>query len=497
MFFYTYRMQVKYLHRLFNYLRKISFLISVLFTFIVFKPFPVKAQSKDSLIAVFDTSDYVRGDINFNLLIAAEKGYNKEVLRLLKTGADVNTRTYEGVTPLMYAVQNEHFEACKILLLNSAEPNLKPYNGIPALITAVKLGNLEIAEYLIRKDADVDIEDNEGITSLMYAAAFNYFEICDMLLYYNASVNLQDNEGNTALIVAAYYGNTDIVELLINSKATLEKSDNKGFTPLHCASQNGNIEIAKLLVSNGASPDLKNKPGYSSLSLSILNNNTGLTKFLVDSGGSDVNSKICPSMYPLNLVKKVKNDTIYSLLKSKGARRSFTPAFNYSSIDFALNFSSDDFIFGFGCSFYDTRYGLTLGTGYSIRTKAQEVLSHKEGNVYYQYWERRSYLHLDLIERIHLISWGGVNSFGIAGGYQAQYHFASYRGTRVNPKKGFFLVPEVALFVKLNGIAFSVDYEKLDIQTTGISKNRINLGIHFLIRSKQLKQSTKKVLWYL
>jgi ankyrin repeat protein len=489
-------MQLNFLHRHCSHYLKISFLISFLFGCIS-KPLLVNAEAGDSLSMVFDTSGYERGNIDFNLLIAAERGYNKEVLRLLKAGADVNVKTYEGVTPLMYSVQNEHFEVCKILLLNGADPNLKPYNGIPALITAVKLGNLDIAEYLIRKEADIDISDYEGITALMYAAAFNYYEICDMLLYYNASVNKQDNQGNTALIVAAYYGNSDIVDLLINNKATLEKADNKGFTPLHCASQNGNIEIAKLLVFNGASPDLKNKPGYSSLSLSILNNNTGLTKFLVDSGNSDVNSKICQSLYPLNLAKRIKNDTIYSLLKSKGARRSFVPAFNYSSIDFALNFSSDDFIFGFGYSIYDTRYGLSLNTGYSIRTKAQQVLEHKEGNTSYQYWERRSYLHIGLLERIHLISWRGANSFGIAGGYQAQYHFASYRGTQDKPKKGFFLVPEIALFVRLNGIAFSVDYEKMDIQTIGISENRINLGIHFLIRSKQLKQSSKKVLWYL
>jgi len=457
---------------------------------------PVYSQVTDSTITVFDTSDYARNDIDFNLLIASGKGYDKEVLRLLKLGADVNVRTDEGVTPLMYAVQNEHFEVCKIFLLNDAQPNLKPYNGIPALITAVKIGNLEIAEYLIRKGANVDITDNEGITSLMYAAAFNDYEICDMLIYYNASVNLQDYEGNTALLVAAYYGNTDIVRLLINNKATLEKSDNKGYTPLHCASQNGNIEIAKLLVSNGANPDLKNRPGYSSLSLSILNKNVSLTKFLVDTG-ADVNSKICPSLYPLNLAKKVKNDTIYSILKSKGARRSIVPAFNYSSFDLALNFSANDFMVGFGYSIYDTRYGLSLCSGYSIRTNAKPVLAHKESNTYYQYWEKRSYLYLGLIERIHLISWGRNNTFGIAGGYQAQYHFASYRGTLAKPKKGFILVPEVALFVKLSGIGLSLDYEKMNIQTTGISENRINLGIHLLIRSKQIKQSTKKVLWYI
>jgi ankyrin repeat protein len=488
-------MQIKSTLQQKSFIRGIYFPVIFLTAFQICMPATTSAQVSDSLAIVTDTSEYIRGDIDFNLSIAAEKGYSKEVLRLLKAGADVNARTYEGVTPLMYAVQNEHFDVCKILLLNNADPNLKPYNGIPALIVAVKLGSLEIAEYLIRKEADVDITDGDGITSLMYAAAFNYFEICDMLIYYGASVNLQDYEGNTALIVASYYGNTDIVELLINNKATLEKADNKGFTPLHCASQNGNKQIANILLSNGASPDLRNKPGYSSLSVSILNNNTGLVKFLIDSG-SDVNSKISPSVYPLNLAKKVKNDTIYSLLKSKGARLSLAPAFNYSSIDFALNFGSD-FILGLGYSIYDSRYGLSFMTGYSFRTSPHQVLKHKEGNVYYQYWERRSYFQFGLIERINLVSWKGVNSFGIAGGYQAQYHFASFKGSRAKPNKGWILVPEVALFVRFNGIALSLDYERMDIETRGISENRVNLGIHFLIRAKQIKQSTKKVLWYL
>jgi ankyrin repeat protein len=491
---------VKYLHRLLVNHLHISF-SKVFFLFLIIA-FPFSgtakgnASAKDSLAVVFDTSEYILGDFNFNLLIASEKGYSKEVLRLLKAGAYVNYKTDEGVTPLMYAVQNEDFEVCKILLLNGANPNIKPYNGIPALITATKLGNIEIAEYLIRSKADINITDDQGSTSLMYASAFNYYDLCDMLLYYDASVNIQDKYGNTALILASYYGNTDIVELLMNNKATLEKSDFAGFSSLHCASQNGNIEIAKMLVTNGASADLKNKLGYSPLSVAILNNKTNLVKYFAEQG-ADVNSKICPSIFPLNLAKRSGNDSIYSILKSNGAKKSWVPAFNYSSIDFALNFSSDDFLFGFGYGIYDTRYGLTLNSGYSIRVKAQQVLAQKSDNLYFQYWERRSYLHLGLMERIHFLKWGNGNSLGIAAGYQMQYHFASYRGTTVNPKEGFFFVPEVALFIKLDLVAFSVDYEKLDIQTKGISENRINFGIHFLIRSSQIKQPTNKVLWYL
>ena len=44
------------------------------------------------------------------------EGNEKNVLMLLKAGADVNTSTYEGITPLMYASQGGYLSIVKILI---------------------------------------------------------------------------------------------------------------------------------------------------------------------------------------------------------------------------------------------------------------------------------------------------------------------------------------------------------------------------------------------
>jgi ankyrin repeat protein len=453
-------------------------------------------QNADSLANRLDTSEYVSGDLDFNLIIASDKGYTKEVLKLLNRDANVNATTYEGITPLMYAVQNEHLEVCKILLLNGADPNINPNNGVPALITAVKTGNLEITELLIRKGAKVNSRDDKGITSLMYASAFNMYTLADLLIYYDADVNLTDNDGNTALLVASYYGNTDIVNLLIDKQSTLEKADKKGFTALHCAAQNNNLDAAEELVSKGASIDLKNSFGYSSLSVAVLNNNSKLTQYFIEKG-ANVNSKISHALKPLNIARANKNDTIIQLLKAKGAQANILPAFNNYSLNFKYSVNRNDAMLGVGLGIHDSRYGMSLSAGYVERISARQVLKQDIGNTYYQYWEKRSYVYLEVTEQPSLVKWHQKNSAGIGVGGQLVYTFGSYRGTTTKPEKAFIFAPEAYTFVKLGHMVVTLGYEYMNFKLTDFSPNRFTCGVYFLIRGKQLRQPTKKVLWYI
>jgi ankyrin repeat protein len=456
----------------------------------------VSAQKVDSDTVALDTSDYVDGDLDYNLIMASYKGYSQEVLRQLNNGANINAVTLDGISALMYAVQNENLEVCKILLYNGANPNLDPYNGVPALITAVKSGNIEITELLIRKGAKINIQDYFGVTPLMNACAFNLITMTDLLLYYDADVNLADNQGNTALILASYYGNTEILQLLIDKQASLEKPDKKGFTALHCATQNGNLDVAEILISKGANMELKNGSGYSPLSLAVQNNNTKLTRFLIEKGAK-VNSKISASMNPLNVAKANNNDTIMGLLKDNGAHLNRLPAFSYYSLNFKFSSSTDDFMLGGGLGLHDTRYGLSLNTGYVARLSAKRVLTQETATDYYQYFEKRSYVYLELTDMQSLLSWHNRNSFGIGAGGELIYSFGSYRATSNKPDKVFVLAPEALAYIKLSPLVFTFGYEYLDFKLPDFSPHRFNFGVTFLIHGKHIKQSTKKVLWYI
>ena len=70
-----------------------------------------------------DTSDYIPyyylNAVEYNLMIAASKGYDSEVIRLLDKGADLEYTTYEGANALI-SPYNNHSTTTDILL--SAHP---------------------------------------------------------------------------------------------------------------------------------------------------------------------------------------------------------------------------------------------------------------------------------------------------------------------------------------------------------------------------------------
>jgi uncharacterized protein len=71
------------------------------------------------------------------LLYAARGGCYDCVQALIRSGANVNVPTPEGVTPLMIALDNEHNEVAKLLLDRGADPNLWDWWGRTALYIAV------------------------------------------------------------------------------------------------------------------------------------------------------------------------------------------------------------------------------------------------------------------------------------------------------------------------------------------------------------------------
>ena len=67
-----------------------------------------------------DTIEYIPawyyGALDYNLMIAASKGLTTEIDRLIELGANINSYTDEGATPLIFAVDNNQLEAVKKLL---------------------------------------------------------------------------------------------------------------------------------------------------------------------------------------------------------------------------------------------------------------------------------------------------------------------------------------------------------------------------------------------
>ncbi len=81
----------------------------------------VMLEKEDTTAIVdIDTSDYLpalyENYLNYNLMIAATKGYSSEIDRLIGMGAEIEAESREGVSPLIYAVINNQLKAVKTLL---------------------------------------------------------------------------------------------------------------------------------------------------------------------------------------------------------------------------------------------------------------------------------------------------------------------------------------------------------------------------------------------
>lgn len=103
-------------------------------------------------------------DLGDDLLAAARKGDIAAVKSLLDKGADVNSKSPYGSTPLFFASERGHTEIVRLLLDKGADPNAKDtfYNAT-ALTWAASKDRTEIVKLLLAKGA-------EGVDMLLTSA---------------------------------------------------------------------------------------------------------------------------------------------------------------------------------------------------------------------------------------------------------------------------------------------------------------------------------------
>ncbi len=169
-------------------------IINILITFLILC-YPGKSNAQEAGI---DTSGYLplyyEGATEYNLLIAASKGYSTEIERLILKGTDVNVETTEGATPLLLAISNFKLMAVKTLL---------KYNADPDKITPDKLTPLLIAV----REQQTEVARNEGTIAYKRVGSelvFPYLDIIEALIRYGADINFQDSYGATALNLFCY-----------------------------------------------------------------------------------------------------------------------------------------------------------------------------------------------------------------------------------------------------------------------------------------------------
>ncbi|MBN2212632.1 MAG: ankyrin repeat domain-containing protein [Bacteroidales bacterium] len=441
-----------------------------------------------------DTTGYISGDLDYNLIYSSYKGNKDEVIRLLKVGADVNGSLGNDVTPLMYATQEGYFDIVEILVLSGAEINKVPDNGITPLISAVIIDSLEIAEFLIRNGADVNLAGHHKATPLMQAIANGNYLMTDMLLYYGADITKKDIHGTDALMLASFLGLTDIASLLIDYGADVNSTDIKQRTPLHLAVQNGFIEVVELLIEKNAETERTDIAGYTPLGIAVMYNDLEMTRFLV-SKGAKANHKISFSKNALTIARENKNDSIVDFLRNNNTRRIPWPGFNQFITGPDLNWNSDDLLTGIHFGISDWKYLIDIFAEYKFRPSAIPVLVKESDNVSYQFRERRGAYAVGADKKFLVISARNGIKYGFMLGCKETVTFGSYRGSSSTPVTRWLTVPRAGIYMNYRFLNAKLYYEYLKLDLYRINNARFNFSIYFNINRKKNTYAPKYINW--
>ena len=465
------------------------FFKSILFGFLSVLCFTAFSQERHKIILP-DTT-YTITDPDWELVMAASKGDTSKVLALLELGANVNYNTlYEGITPLMYAAQNGHLRTVEILIDSGANVNAIPYNGISALLGACVAGHVYVADTLILNGANVNTQNYNGVSSLMYAAAFDDLVMVDMLLFYKAKVDLKDDDGNTALHYSVYFDNLSVTEQLIRYGATIDQAENSGFTPLLIAAQNGHINHLDWLITNGADITARTDDSLTALSLAIINKQYETVNYLCENG-ADINASISQRLNELSLAQVSGEKDMVNLLKEKGAGKNNKPWINKLILGVLINGNPKDFMLGFHVSLLESKYGVVLQTGYKTRPWVRSVLYESNNTFYYQFWEKRSCVHLGVQKQFILSRKSLTENVGAFIGLNATYTYGNFRGSDKKPNDVIIPVPQAGFFYNYKGLNLGLNYEYLQLKNTNISGHRINFILGININLSKTKMNLK------
>jgi ankyrin repeat protein len=261
------------------------------------------------------------------LFFAAREGHIEVVRRLLQAGGDVNeplqrakdapdpavnNASYrpvdDGISLLLMAVRNGHFDLAIELVKAGADPNDqrsgfgplhtiswvrkpdKSDRGDPAPIGSGNLTSLEFVRELVKLGADVNLRladgaprqpnsgsrlRSAGATPFLLAADRADVALMRLLLELGADPFITNLDNSTALMAAAGLGTTApeeeagteaealiVTRLMLDLGADVNAINNEGETAMHAAASGGFPTVVQLLAERGADIAIWNQKNY-------------------------------------------------------------------------------------------------------------------------------------------------------------------------------------------------------------------------------------------
>ncbi|KAM4561355.1 unconventional myosin-XVI isoform 2-T3 [Fundulus diaphanus] len=213
---------------------------------------------------------------------------DKEVLRLLKEGADPNTPTSSGGSLLHLCARHDNVFAAELLIERGLNINQQDEDLWTAMHIACVCDHADMVLLLLLAGVNILLQDINGNIPLDYTfegTETNYIlhkhldengvDVASMhtmktqrpttmltdvkhLVTTGGTLNQPNDEGVTLLHIACASGYRDVVSVLLESGADPNPADNNFWTPLHLAAKYGQTSIVIKLLRHGADPTLFN-----------------------------------------------------------------------------------------------------------------------------------------------------------------------------------------------------------------------------------------------
>jgi ankyrin repeat protein len=440
--------------------------------------------------------DGTQASLNLSLMTASTEGKVAGMRWLIKKGAEINSKTYENITPLHFAVANNRAGAVAELLKHNANVDaISNYSETPLLL-AVKNQNLEIAEMLIRDSADINLAGRFGATPLHFAAAYGYHYIADLLLYYDASTWITDDEGTTPLMAAAWSGAADVADLLIQNGADPEAKDKNGYTPFLIAAQNGDTILMALLIKVKADIYSSNNSGYNALSLCIRYNHISAAKWLLKNG-SDWFSGKPGTVSPTTVAEIYKREEMNKLFKSLNLSGKYRYHIEKATLTFSGRTTLKDLFTSISVSVNEPRLNAGLIVGFDFKPYYSRVLIKKDEDHYFQYMEKGYAVWAGPFKDILIRENSSGVSWSATGSVLAGYRFGNMlKGSTITPDPSFMVIPSAGFKWAKKDFTFSIsaEYQKSSFYKPG--PFWVRAGFSYGFRFNNYRTDIKRIRWY-
>ncbi len=185
------------------------------------------------------------------LLMACERGDEKQVRLLIRHGAQPSTRTSDGQTALGYALEHGRGDLRRWLEWPQWPLPRRPLR--PAdLIAAARLGDVFAVRNLLDLNLPLNSTDAQGCTALLRACGGGHLPVAQLLLERGADATLPATSGATCLSAALSSGNLPAVATLLERGVDPDQPLPGGVTALMVAAALGQTRAARALLGAGA-----------------------------------------------------------------------------------------------------------------------------------------------------------------------------------------------------------------------------------------------------